>query len=175
MAPNDALDLSAIDPPIWRIMVGDVVYGPYTFGQMQSFVEEGRLSPASRVACDEDGAFSPALEHSALRVLFAANETPEPADRIEAANYLITARTDGDGRRALIAVLNEIGRFSELMSGTFILNAEISLLDLQGQLATILAERGKVVIVNAGTGQLAWSGLGPDADQHARAIWKRQT
>jgi len=37
----------------------------------------------------------------------------------------------------------------------------------------VLAERGKFVIVNADTGQLAWMGLGSDADEHARTVWKR--
>ena len=59
------------------------------------------------------------------------------------------------------------------MAGTFILNAEITAYDLRTQLSTVLAERGKFVIVNANTGQLAWMGLGADTDQHARAIWKR--
>ena len=55
MASIDPLDLSSIDPPIWRIMVSDVVYGPYTLGQMRAFVDEGRLLASSRVARGEGG------------------------------------------------------------------------------------------------------------------------
>lgn len=174
MASNDALDLSQIDPPIWRIMVSDVVYGPYTLGQMRTFINEGRLSVKSSVARGDGGVFTWAMEHDDLSSLFedaphipAADDTPPPA------NFLISVQTDSDGRRAVISVLNQTGRFSELMTGTFILNAEVTALDLRTQLSTVLAERGKFVIVNADSGQLAWMGLGADTDQHARAIWKR--
>lgn len=174
MVSNDALDLSSIDPPIWRMMVSDVVYGPYTLGQMRNFYEEGRLSASSKVSRGDGGAFISAFEHLSLRDLFAAieDEAP-PTERAEAANYIITVQTGSDGRQSLIALLNQIGRFSELMAGTFILHAEISVVDLHSQLSTVLAERGKFVIANASTGQLAWMGLGPDTDQHARAVWKR--
>ena len=176
MASNDALDLSSIDPPIWRIMVSDVVYGPYTLGQMRNFVEEGRLLASSPVASGDGVAFIFAFEHQTLRDLFAA-DTPSspPTEQAEAANFMITARTDSDGRTGLISLLNQIGRFSELMPGTFILHAEVSLVDLHNQLSTVLAERGKFVIANTNTGQLAWMGLGADADQHARAVWKRKS
>lgn len=175
MAQKDALDLSAIDPPIWHIKVGDIVYGPYTLGQMRSFAAEDRLRANSNVARAAEGTYSAALAYSDLRVLFDdAETTTATAAAAEVANFLITLRTDADGRRAVIAVLNELGRFSELMSGTFILHAAISAFDLRNQLSTILAERGKFVIVNATTGQLAWMGLGADTDQHARAVWKRR-
>ena len=176
MASNDALDLSQIDPPVWRIKVADAVYGPYTLGQMRGFIEEGRVNAASRVTQGVDGEFLSARDKSELSPFFPNEpEATSPEIRAKAANFVVTAQTDGDGRRAVISAFNQIGRFSELMPGTFILNAEISAFDLRNQLSTILAERGKFVIVNADTGQLAWMGLGADIDQHARAIWKRKT
>ena len=137
-------------------------------------VEEDRIRSHSSVANGDGGAFYLASEHPELSPLF-ADDTPTrtPEDAPEAANYLITIRTDGDGRRAMIALLNQMGRFAELMPGTFVLNAPVSALDLRNQLATVLAERGKFVIVNADSGQLAWMGLGADIDQHARTVWKR--
>ena len=174
MASNDALDLSQIDPPIWHIKVADVVYGPYTFGQMQAYIEEGRLNAKSSVARGDGGVFTWAFEHENLSPLFeTADQRPVINDTPESANFLVAVQADGDGRRAVISILNQIGRFSELMTGTFILNAEITAFDLRTQLSTVLAERGKFVIVNADTGQLAWMGLGTDTDQHARTIWKR--
>lgn len=174
MSDKNALDLSAVDPAVWRIMVNDVVYGPYTFGQMKSFSEEGRLSDTSKVAFEDGGAFQPAFQHVDLMPLFqvAAPDkvrTPET----EPSNFMISVQTDGDGRRAVIALLNEIGRFSELMPGCFILDSETPIRTLRTQLATVLAERGRCVIVNARSGQLAWVGLRPDADAHAKVIWKR--
>ena len=157
-------------------MVDGVVYGPYTMGQMRSFSEEGRLLEGSQVAQDDGGAFVPAQSHPELAPLFRAApqqpvETPEP----EVANYFVSIQSNADGRRAAISLLNEIGRFSELMPGCFIIHTDTSIVELRSQLATLLAERGRCVIVNATTGQLAWMGLSGDADTHAKLIWKRDT
>jgi len=176
MSEKNALDLSSIDPPVWRVMVDGVVYGPYTMGQMRSFREEGRLLEASQVAQDDGGAFLPAQSHPEMMALFHATpqqpiETPEP----EFANYMVSIQTNADGRRAAISLLNEVGRFSELMPGCFIVHAEISIVELRAQLSTLLAERGRCVIVNATSGQLAWMGLTGDADTHAKLIWKRDS
>lgn len=174
MPDKNALDLSTIDPPVWRVMVNESVYGPYTLGQMQTFCEEGRLLDTSRVAFDDGGAFVPAFQHAQLRALLHVDEAPtEPAEEAVASNYLIAVQTGADGRDAMISVLNEAGRFSELMPGSFILDTTLSVVELRSQLSTVLAERGRCVIVNANTGQLAWMGLGPDADAHAKMIWKR--
>lgn len=176
MPDKNALDLSSIDPPIWRIMVDDVVYGPYTMGQMQSFAEEGRLLETSQVAQDDGGAFLLARAHPDLMSLFQAPAyAPAVAAALEPANYLVSIQTDGDGRRAVISLLNELGKFSELMPGCFIVHSATSVVDLRAQLSTLLAERGRCVIVNASTGQLAWMGLTSDADTHAKLIWKRDS
>ncbi|MEM9178872.1 MAG: hypothetical protein AAGA89_04140 [Pseudomonadota bacterium] len=175
MSDKNALDLSSIDPPIWRIMVEDIVYGPYTMGQMRSFAEEGRLLESSQVAYDDGGAFVNARMHPELCELFLA-PAPTPKGEIapEPANYLVSVQTDADGRRAVISLLNEIGRFSELMPGCFILHTTQAVVDLRSQISTLLAERGRCVIVNATTGQLAWMGLTSDANTHAKLIWKRE-
>ncbi|MFN3214490.1 MAG: hypothetical protein ACE37M_15400 [Henriciella sp.] len=174
MPDKNALDLSSIDPPIWRIMVEDVVYGPYTFGQLQAFADEGRLSETSKVANGDGGAFLLARAHAELMPFFQARpEAPKPEQNTEPSNYFITVQTDGDGRRAVISFLNEVGTFSELMPGSFILSSPQTIVELRASLSTVLAERGRCVIVNARTGQLAWMGLKPDADAHAKMIWKR--
>ena len=174
MPDKNALDLSSIDPPIWRIMVEGAVYGPYTFGQLQSFAAEGRLSEASKVANGDGGAFLIASAHAELAALFQAQPSvTAPAENEAPSNYFLTVQTDGDGRRAVILFLNEVGTFSELMPGSFILTSTQTIVELRVQLSTVLAERGRCVIVNARTGQLAWMGLKPDADAHAKLIWKR--
>lgn len=174
MPDENALDLASIDPPIWRVMVDEAVYGPYTFGQLQSFAEEGRLSETSKVANGDGGAFILARAHAELLTLFQARAyVPKTDEAPESSNYLLTVQTDGDGRRAIITFLNEIGMFSELMPGSFILTSDQTIVELRAQLSTVLAERGRCVIVNARTGQLAWMGLKPDADAHAKMIWKR--
>ncbi|MHA7901338.1 MAG: hypothetical protein ACX94B_15865 [Henriciella sp.] len=174
MVDRNALDLSAIDPPIWRVMVDGAVYGPYTLGQMKVFAEEGRLLDTSKVASGDGGAFLSAFEHKELRSLIPGYTTPIAAAPTEqAANFLITLQSDGDGRRAAIAVLNKAGRFAELMPGCFILHSVMPIKRLREDLSTVLAERGRFVIVNASSGRLAWMGLSPDANDFAKAVWKR--
>ena len=172
MASDDALDLSEIDPPVWRIMASNVVYGPYTLGQMRGFHGEGRLAAASKVAEGDGGAFLAAAEHPALAGLFGAEPQravmAEPAE----ANYLITARVKGESRAEIIRVLNEVGRFAELMPGTFVLNAAIGLSDLRKRLEAVTEAGDRLVIVNASNGRLAWLGLGPETDIHVRSVWK---
>ena len=176
MSDENALDLSSIDPPIWRVIVEEVVYGPYTLGQMKTFVEEGRLRESSKVAQGDGGAFSLAYQHADLRALFVAEDAgATPEDTPQASNYMVTLQTDGDGRRAAISLFNEIGRFAELMPGCFIVDTTHTIVELRAQLSTLLAERGRCVIVNARTGQLGWMGLRPDADAHAKLIWKRDS
>jgi len=176
MPDKNALDLSSIDPPVWRVMVNESVYGPYTLGQMQAFCEEGRLRDTSKVALGDGGAFVPAFQHDTLRALLQGDRPRnEPTPEAQASNYLISVQTDSDGRNAVISVLNEAGRFSELMPGSFILDTVQTVVELRTQLSTVLAERGRFVIVNASTGQLAWMGLHPDADAHAKLIWKRDS
>jgi len=77
MADSTPLDLATIDPPIWRIMVNDAVYGPYTYGQMQSFQAENRLTDTSLVAEGNGGAFLPAMKHTGLQALFEVETPPE--------------------------------------------------------------------------------------------------
>lgn len=176
MSDTSALDLSSIDPPVWRIMVDGVVYGPYTLGQMRTFADEGRVLETSQVAQSDGGAFMLASAHTELIPFFQA---PAATTRViaepELANFLVTVQTDGDGRRAVIALLNDIGRFSELMPGCFIVHAATTITDIRGQLSTLLAERGRCVVVNASSGQLAWVGLSEDANAHAKLIWKRES
>ena len=44
---DTALELGEVDPPKWRVLVHGTTYGPYTLGQMQSFVRHycSYLSP----------------------------------------------------------------------------------------------------------------------------------
>ncbi len=174
MSNGNALDLSSIDPPIWRVMVEDVVYGPYTLGQMKTFAEEGRILDTSKIASGDGGAFKSAFEHTEIRNLIPAYQRQnEPEAELASANYLITLQSNGDGRRAAIAVLNETGTFAELMPGCFILRAAVSIRSLREKLSTVLAERGRFVIVNASSGRLTWMGLSQDANTHAKRVWTK--
>ncbi len=173
MSSSDPLDLSRVDPPIWRIMVKDVAYGPYTLGQMRSFVQEGRLNLKSRVAEGDGGAVIPAADQPRLATIFREQMAAERAEaETRPTNHLIVARAVGDSRHRMISVLNELGSFAELMPGTFLLNTTMRTATLRDRLGSVSDDGDKLVIVNADTGRLAWLGLGPEADTHIRSIWK---
>ncbi len=172
MTNQDVLDLSEIDPPIWQIMVKQVVYGPYTLGQMRSFVLENRLTLKSSTAEGDGAAFLPAGEQPRLSAIFQEHLASQPVEQTgPAANHLIVAGTRGDNRSQVIAVLNRLGRFAEIMPGTYLLNTTTRTADLRQQLEVACADDAKVVIVNADTGRLAWLGLGSETDTHIRTIW----
>lgn len=173
MNNDETLDLSEIDPPIWRIMANDIVYGPYTLGQMRAFHTEGRVAMTSKVADGDGGAFMEAKDQPRLASLFrAVEQAPVSLEAATEANYLIVLRPIADSRTAMIGILNEIGRFAELMPGTFVLSAAISIGDLRKRLNSVSEMGDKLVVVNADNGRLAWLGLGPETDIHVRSVWK---
>ena len=57
---EEALNLSEIYPPVWRVLVKGSVYGPYTLGQMQTFISDRRIGPGTQIAEGDGGAFLPA-------------------------------------------------------------------------------------------------------------------
>jgi hypothetical protein len=62
----------------WTISVGGRVYGPYNLEQMQGFHAENRLADHSMVARAGEEQFHPAIEDTALALLFQA--VPAAAD-----------------------------------------------------------------------------------------------
>ncbi|MBR9834332.1 MAG: hypothetical protein GYB42_03905 [Alphaproteobacteria bacterium] len=174
MSKQDILDLSQVDPSIWRVMVKDTVYGPYTLGQMRSFALEGRLTPHSRTAEGDGGAFIPASEQAALRPLFLQRPAEKTADApARPANHIIVLKSLGDSRHRVIRVLNTIGRFVEIMPETFLVHTPTRTPKIRELINEVLDEKDRVVIVNASNGRLGWIGLGPELDSHIRAVWKR--
>ena len=169
----DTLDLAEIDPAIWRVMVKDAVYGPYTLGQMRSFVLEGRLSINSKTAGGDGGAFIKAGEQPGLTAIFREHfATQKTEAETRPTNHVIIARTPGDSRNRMISVLNELGSFAEVMPGVYLINTTIRTAKLRERLGSVADDADRVLIVNADTGRLAWLGLGPEIDVHIRSVWK---
>ncbi|MDJ0921278.1 MAG: hypothetical protein QNI84_09130 [Henriciella sp.] len=172
MANQQPLDLAEIDPPRWRIMTGDTVYGPYTLGQMRSFVSEARLTVTSKVADGDGGAFIEAREHTDLKPLFsAAPARARKAPQTEPSNLMVIIRHTGDSRATVLNVLNELGRFAEMMPGAYLLSSTERVSQIRLQLAEAAAPGDQIVIVNASTGRLAWAGLGTETDALVRSVW----
>lgn len=173
MAQDDTLDLGRIDPPIWRILVADVVYGPYTMGQMQSFLRESRLSPQSIVAMGDGGAFKPASEQAGLAKLFREHENETARQAVaEPANYVIIHKGPKEARHAVVETLNTIGVFVEVMDGVFLINTDLKTTDVRDVILQECDEADRVLIINADQSRLAWHGIGDDISAHIHAVWK---
>lgn len=175
MSNDDVLDLSQVDPSIWRVMVKEVVYGPYTLGQMRSFVVENRLTPKSKTAEGDGAPFIPAGEQPALTEVFQshfAEKNSKSASKL--ANHVIVVKSMGDSRNRVISVLNTLGRFTETMPGVFLLRTATRTAKIRELLDDVADDRDRILIVNADDGRLAWSGLGPELDSHIRSVWQQK-
>ncbi|WP_300395929.1 hypothetical protein [Henriciella sp.] len=171
MSTDDALNLSDIDPPVWRVRVSGADYGPYTLGQMKTFVHEHRVSANSLVAEGETAPFLPAADHSPLRAMFETAGKSQEDAVAEPTNYLIIAKLAGTGQMQLIGALNRLGRFAEVMPGVWALRSKARQARVRDRLQATITSGDQVMIANATTGRLAWLNLGPEADVHIRRIW----
>ncbi|WP_018147950.1 DUF4339 domain-containing protein [Henriciella marina] len=173
MSSDTALDLSEIDPPEWRVLVNDNVYGPYTLGQMQGFIRERRIGAGTQVAEGDGGAFIPAQEHQPLVQSLKASLRPSVDAEAagEPSNYLIIAKLTGTGEMQLISAINRLGKFAEIMPGVWALRSTVKQAKLRDRLKQTVTSSDQVMIANASSGRLAWLNLGPEADVHIRRVW----
>lgn len=173
MANTEPLDLSEIDPPIWRIEVDGVDYGPYTFGQMQAFVGEDRLVATSRVATIRERRFRQARTHDALSHLFPAQQSDTTAQAPAPATerHMITIAFASADHKRVMLVLHSFGAFEEVMDGVYLVNSTLPTVRMREQLAAIAAPGDKIMISNTQTGKLAWIGFSPQQDIAFRTVW----
>ena len=169
MSSEDALNLSEIDPPEWRVLVKGEVYGPYTLGQMKGFIDEGRVGPGTEVAAGDGGAFLPAGQQRRLARAFSDHDASADEDTVF--NYLIIAKLTGTGEMQLISAINRLGLFAEVMPGVWALRSSMRQGKLRERLQQTVTSADQVMIANASNGRLAWINLGPEADVHIRRVW----
>lgn len=170
MSEKEPLDLNQVDPAVWRVLVNDQLYGPYTLGQLRSFVSEGRLGQRSKIIRGEGSRFIDAGDCPALADTFV--ETQSANGRQDKSNYVVIVNQVHD-EDVLVETLNGLGIFGEAMPGVFLLRSDQRLSAIQSQFAEISECCEKIMIVDATNNRLAWHGLGFDNDKHLRSIWKR--
>ncbi len=165
------LDLTAADPPVWRVLVENEAYGPYTLGQMNAFIQDGRVTESSEVAKGALAPFAAASAHAELAV-GARDPATAPAHEMgPAANYIVVARLSGSERAAIVAALNELGKFAETDPDAYVLRSRAKLAFIRRTLADAAPPSAKILIVDASRGRLAWCNLGPTADAHVQSVW----
>ena len=174
MSQSAPLNLASVDPAVWRVIVKDTPYGPYTLGQLQGFVAEGRLAPGSLVAHGDGGQLIRAKEVPELGKAFSLYLRAHPPGRRDTPssfNYIVAARLKTIPETDFILALNALGKFSTVLPGLWALHSSAKLPVLQKTLREAVGVQDQVLIVNATTDRLGWFNLGADADVHLRSVW----
>lgn len=172
------LDLNQIDPPLWRVLIKDTAYGPYTFGQMQAFIDEGRINLQTKIAKGDGAPFMEAETQielqAALRKKYLTKQKRRASDQSDKPhNYIIISRLTGMGAAEFMKQLNTVGSFGEAMAGVYVLRSQIKLSALQKRLQSLTTARDEVLIVDATSNRLGWFNLGPESDVHLRSVWDK--
>lgn len=169
------IDLSRIDPAIWRVLITGQAHGPYTLGQLQQFVIEGRLHGASRISGGEAQPFLPIRDMPRLAEALANAFAERARRRAEAANYLITARAPAPVEAALWrdlpGCLDTLGKHMQPMPGTFLLRSARSLTEVREALAAALPNTAQVFVLQTREARLGWVGFEDDMSEAVRPVW----
>ena len=172
--PSDTpLDLNNVDPAVWRVKAEEVIYGPYTFGQMKAFAGEGRIASYTLVCKGDLAAFRRASETPEIARLLQARPQVEQDEESELTNYVVIAQLDSADMSTVTATLNTLGRFAEAAPGVFVLRSAMRVSKIRDRLGAFCGESDKFFIVDADRSRLAWIGLNPDADQHIQSVWNQ--
>lgn len=173
-----SLDLSEVDPPIWRVLIKDTAYGPYTLGQLQGFIAEGRITLQTKIAKGDGAPFVeaetlPALQPALRTKMREARQSDEGDQGDKPHNYIIITRLAG-GDEPILHKINSLGSFGEAMPGVYVLRSKVKLSAIQQSLNSLAGERDRVLIVDATANRLGWFHLGPEADIHLRSVWDKK-
>lgn len=176
MSSDAVLQLQEVDPPVWRVMVGDTDYGPYTLGQMRKFIAERRVGLETLVTRGE-GAFCPARTVPELGTAFASQRHRAHGEEEAAAvpsNFVVVSSLRGEASLGLIRAMSSLGRFVEVFPGTFILRSRQKLARVQNTLGSAIGAADRFLVVDANHNRLAWRNLGPEVDVAVRSVWDRE-
>jgi len=169
------IDLSRIDPAIWRVLAGGDVHGPYTLGQIQQFVIEGRLHAASRISGGDQQPFLPIRDLPRLAEALTPAFAERARRRAEAANYLITVHAPAEAEAALShglpACLDTLGKHMQPIPGTFLLRSARSLSEVRAALAEALPKTVRVFVLQTREARLGWVGFDEDMAEAVRPVW----
>lgn len=169
------VELSRIDPAIWRLLAGRETFGPYTIGQLQQFAIEGRITPRSQIAQGEVEPFRAVSEIPRLAQTLSGAFAERVRRRAEAANFLIITRAPLPAEAELASQIPEclagLGKFMMLMQGTWLLRSARPLASVRTALTGALPRNVQFVVMEAREARLSWLGLGDEMADAVRAVW----
>ena len=169
------VDLARLDPAVWRVLVGETAHGPFTIGQLQTFVTEGRLSAASRISGEDGQPFQPIRDHPRLAEVLKDAFAERARRRAEAANFLIIARAPAPAEAALWrdmpACLDSLGKHVQAMPGTWVLRSGLSLNRVREALTAALPGTAQIMVLETREARLGWIGFEDDMAEAIRPVW----
>lgn len=169
------VELSQIDPAVWRLLAGRETFGPYTIGQLQQFAIEGQITPRSQIAQGEVEPFRAvsAIPHLAETLSGAFAERIRR--RAEAANFLIITRAPLPAEAASASQIPEclagLGKYMMLMHATWLLRSAKPLASVRTALTGALPCNVQFVVMEAREARLSWLGLGDEMADAVRTVW----
>lgn len=173
--PAEPVDLGRLDPAIWYVLSGDQTYGPYTIGQLQQFVIEGRLNAASRIAEGTDRSFLPIKDIPSLAGPLAPAFAERARRRAEAAKFLIIARAPLPAEAALWrdmpGCLDRLGKYVPALPGTWLLRSARPLREIRQALIEALPATVQIMIMETREARLGWIGFEEDMGEVLRPVW----
>lgn len=159
----------------WFIRIREKTYGPFSAGQMKSYVTEGRLNPASRVSPSADGPFSAIRETAALADTLQGALAERARLCNEAANFIIIVRAPAPAEaalwRSLPECLEKLGRYTQPMPGTWLLRSAQPLAAVRSALTGVLPRTVQVIVLETREARLDWIGFDDDIQQTAGRVW----
>lgn len=155
----------------WWVQVRGKAYGPYSRAQLSSFVDEGRVRPATQVSDDPESGWI-----EARRVMGLIGPAQSAAnDAAAAANVLVHAEIFSGSWMAFMAALESMGLVCELGPGLWLLRTKFSAGVIRNTLCQTLEHGDRFVVVDATRDRLAWFNLGPEVDVRIGKVWNGPT
>lgn len=179
----------------WYISVQERAYGPYSVGQLEAFVGEGRLAPYSLIARAGETQFRAAGDEAALSFLFQA---PAPAPTAVAAPMApqepaaaqAFGRHEGQitGERSHIIVIADmksrsitgleeeiynLGPAHPILPQVWLVACELPVTAIRNLLVQKLGKLDMIFIIDATHDKASWFNFGPESDIRIRRIWSK--
>jgi hypothetical protein len=134
----------------WWVQVRGKAYGPYSMEQLNGFVAEGRIRPATMVSDAEDGNW---IEARRVIGLMAPLRADAANDSVEGAN------------------VTSMGHICDLAPGLWMVRTRFSAGVIRNTLSQTLERGDRFVVIDATRDRLAWFNLGPETDVKITKVW----
>lgn len=153
----------------WWVQVRGSSYGPYSMEQLATFVSEGRVRPATKVANNPKGAWIEARR--VIGLMASLRASPPANDVIEGANIFVHAEIVSGAWNAFMAALTGTGHICELGPNLWLVRTRHSAGVIRNKISQTLESGDRFVVIDATRDRFAWFNLGPEVDVKIGKVW----